>query len=169
MPSVPGNHKPKASVRTRAVAAAQHAERRAEMWRMRLAGRTQLEIAEHFGISQQAVSIQLRKALAERPATAIDEYRAVELDKLDRLEQVALGVLGNTHYVVSGGAVVYHTQDGEIAPLVDDAPKLAAIKAILQICAQRAALLGLNAPAKVAIEGRQVHYVIDGVDMSALR
>ena len=163
MPSVPGNHKPKASVRTRAVAAAQHA-RRAEMARL----------AEHPTGDRRTLRHPANKPSqsssarpSPTPATTIDEYRAVELDKLDRLEQVALGVLGNTTTSSPAGQSST-TQDGEIAPLVDDAPSSRDQGDPPDLRTARR-LLGLNAPAKVAIEGRQVHYVIDGVDISAIR
>lgn len=133
------------------------AERRAEMWRMRVNGQTQQEIGDHYGISQQAVSEQLRKAYTDRPAAAIDEYRAIELDKLDRAERAVLAVMTRQHVTVSGGSIVMTPDStGEMVPLLDDAPVLAAVDRLVKIAKHRADLLGLKAPTKISVEAESL-------------
>jgi hypothetical protein len=148
------------------------AERRAEMMRMIVNGHSQQQIAEHYGITQAAVSQQLKKANAERPAVAVDLRRMIESDKLDRLERVALAVMARRHYVVSSGEIVTipDPDAGRDVPLVDDGPILSAIKVLTAISRQRALLFGLNEPVKTDISGGvTVRYTVDGVDMEKLR
>lgn len=148
------------------------AERRAEMWRMRVNGLTQQEIGDHYGISQQAVSEQLRRAYSARPAAAIDEYRAIELDKMDRAERAVLEVLTRKHVTVSNGNIVM-TWDPilrEEIPLLDDAPVLAAVDRIVKIAKHRADLLGLQAPTKISVEaetlGQEIAELLHQLDTS---
>jgi len=140
------------------------------MWRLRVNGVTQAEIAARLGITQQAVSKELRRAVDARPATAIDEYRAIELDKLDRLERVVLAVLGRKHLVISGGNVmtIDDPDGGGPVPLIDDGPVLAAAKVLVALSARRAGLVGMDSQAKVSVADVQVRYTIDGVDLAAL-
>jgi predicted transcriptional regulator len=142
---------------TRAQREALMAERRAEMWRMRVTGSSQQDIADHFGITQSAVSQQLARAYRERPAAAIDEYRAVELDKLDRAERAVLAVMTRRHLTVSAGQIVMvEDADGVKEPLLDDAPVLTAVDRLVKIARHRADLLGLKAPVKVSVEAEQL-------------
>jgi hypothetical protein len=79
-----------------------------------------------------------------------DEVRALELDRLDQLQQVALAVMGADHPLVSEGRVVRVEQaDGTKVPLQDHGPVLAAMDRFLKIQDRRAKLLGLDAPTKV--------------------
>lgn len=127
------------------------------MWRMRVLGHSQQQIADHYGISQSAVSQQLSRAYKERPATAIDEYRAVELDKLDREERAVLGVMTRRHVTVSNGKIVMvKNEDGFEEPLLDAAPVLAAVTVLVKIARHRADLVGLKAPVKVSVEAEQL-------------
>lgn len=151
--------------------AVERAERDAEMWQMRVNGVTQSEIARRLGITQQAVSKALRRAFDRRQATSIAEYRAVELDKLDRLERAALAVMARRHYVVSGGNIVmiHDEEAGTDVPLLDDGPILAAIKALIGLSRRYSDLLGLDAPTKIDVNDIKINYTIDGIDMEALR
>lgn len=142
---------------TRAQREALMAERRAEMWRMRVLGHSQQQIADHYGVTQSAVSQQLARAYKDRPATAIDEYRMLELDKLDREERAVLGVMTRRHVTVSNGRVVtVKNEDGTDEPLLDDAPILNAVTVLVKIARHRADLLGLKAPVKVSVEAEQL-------------
>lgn len=134
------------------------AERRAEMWRMRVDGWSQQQIADHYGVTQSAVSLQLSKAYKERPAAAIDEYRTIELDKLDQAERAVLAVLRRRHVTVSQGRVVTLTDPdtGEPAPLLDDGPVLNAVDRLVALSRQRARLLGLEAPTRSIVEARNL-------------
>lgn len=135
-------------------------------------GHTQREIAEHYGITESAVSQQLKKANEECPAVAVDLRRRIESDKLDQLERVALGIMRRRHYLVSGGGIVTMLDEdsGQEVFLEDDMPTLRALQVLIQIAARRAALFGLDIPAKTHVSSEMtVRYEIAGVDMSALR
>lgn len=153
--------------------AAELADRRSEMLRLATHDRlTQAEIAARYGITQQAVSEQIRKAISERPTYAIDEYRAIESDKLDQAERLVRDVLSRRHFVVSQGRVVTmpDPDTGDPVPLVDDAPILNAVDRLVRISARRSALLGLDVPVKTDVGGDlTVRYEIGGVDLGALR
>lgn len=133
------------------------AERRAEMWRMRVTGHSQQQIADHYGITQSAVSQQLARAYKDRPATAIDEYRMLELDKLDQAERAVLAVLTRRHLTVSSGRIVtVANDDGVDEPLLDDGPVLTAVDRLVKIARHRADLIGLKASVKVSVEAEQL-------------
>jgi transposase len=155
---------------TRAQRDALLAERRAEMWRMRVDGWTQQQIAAHYGVSQSAVSQQLAKAYKERPAAAIDEYRAIQLDKLDQAEREALAVMRRRHYVVSQGRIVtaWSEETGQDEPLLDDGPILASIDRIVKISKRRSELLGLDAPTRISVEAERLADEITSMLTAAL-
>ncbi len=138
------------------------AERNTAMWKMRVNAHTQREIADHFGISQARVSQIFDEMLKERQQQGSDALRAFELDKLDQAEQAVLEVLRRHHVTVSNGKVMYL----EDAPMLDDAPVLAATDRLLRIAQRRAALLGLDAPQK--IETTSYDYTVNGVDAGKL-
>lgn len=127
------------------------------MWRMAINGQSQEEIGRHYGITQQAVSEQLRKANQERPARAVDEWRALTLDKLDRLERVVLAVMARKHPLVSGGRVVTVGPEGEETPLTDDGPVLAAVARIIEISKHRLDVVPrLKAATHLSVEAEQL-------------
>jgi predicted DNA-binding protein (UPF0251 family) len=143
------------SGRTRTQRAAELADRRAEMLRLYTVERlTQAEIADRYGVSQQAVSEQIRKAIADRPAYRVDEHRAIELEKLDEYERAARRVLVREHVTVSRGSIVtmYNEETGREEPLLDDAPALAAVDRLVRISQYRADLIGMKAPTRVSVE-----------------
>ncbi|NED75268.1 hypothetical protein G3I51_23680 [Streptomyces sp. SID9944] len=87
-----------------------------------------------------------------------------EAQQLDDLMAAALEVLERDHVVVSHGKVVCGP-DGE--PLLDDGPKLAAIREMRQIRESYRKLHGLDQPAQVALSGA-VRYEVVGVDPTDL-
>lgn len=143
--------------KTRTQRSAELAERRADMWRMAINGQSQEEIGRHYGITQQAVSEQLRKANQDRPARAVDEWRALTLDKLDRLERVVLAVMARKHPLVSGGRIVTTGPEGDETPLIDDGPVLAAVARIIDISKHRLDVVpGLKAATRLSVEAEQL-------------
>ena len=64
-------------------------------------------------------------------------------------------MLTSHHVTVDAGQIIYLSETDHVTgavtttPLLDDAPVLEAVKVKLQIAAQRAKLLGLNAPVKL--------------------
>lgn len=132
------------------------AARRAKAVTMRLAGASYQQIADELdyttrGAACQDISRALEANLAEQH-TAVEVHRETELQRLDILWADAWAVLKREHLTVSHGKVVYvpgDESDGEPKPLMDDAPVLQAIAALLKIQERRAKYLGLDAPTKV--------------------
>lgn len=149
------------------------AERREKAVKMRMAGARWPEVVEALGYaSTGAACTDVKRALEiarKDLALAVEDLREQELQRLDDLEATAREVLRRRHLLVQGGKVVrLEGEDGEPGePYEDDAPTLAAIDRLLKIGAQRAQLLGLNAPAKVEHTGK-VLYAVEGVNMDAL-
>lgn len=142
---------------------AQH--RRAEVMRLRRTGMTFEEIGTELGISKQAAWTLYKKTLASIPALEVSEYRAEQAERLDALLARANEVLAAEHITVQHGRVV--ERDGK--PLPDHGPILDAIKAVLDIEARRAKLLGLDTPVKQSVEvDGGIRYEIVGVDVSQL-
>ena len=135
------------------------AERDAEAARLRTRGWDYPRIAEHLGFAGRsgayAAVQRALKLTVEEPAA---EVRAMELERLDRLYEAAVGVLERHHVTVSQGRVVQ--LDGE--PLPDDGPVLQAIDRLLKIQERRARLLGLDAAQKMDVSGN-VSYTVVGV------
>ncbi|MFD8667068.1 hypothetical protein ACFV1U_16945 [Streptomyces microflavus] len=124
------------------------AQRDAEAARLRTQGWTYQRIADHLGFKQRADAYNaVKRVLDATVREAGEDIRALELERLDRLEAAANEVLEREHVTVSNGRVV--ALDG--APLPDDGPVLAAIDRLLKIQERRAKLLGLDAPTKQAI------------------
>lgn len=128
------------------------AERRARVLAMRVEQRPYREIAITLGISEDVAAKDYERAVEAR-RTALDAQRnvavAIELAKLDALEQAAWKVLRARHLLAQQGRIV---TDGNGVPLEDDAPTLAAIDRILKIAERRARLLGLDAPLRAKVE-----------------
>ncbi len=129
------------------------AARRTRVVRMRTQGVPYAVIAAELGVSEETAKKDWQRALGElrrdQAATA-DEARTLEAAKLDAAECEAWRVLRAAHVMISGGRIVLG-DDG--VPLPDDGPVLAAIDRLLRVSARRAALLGLNAPARIEATG----------------
>jgi len=80
-------------------------------------------------------------------------HRALELLKLDELEQDVNRVLKAAHVTVNNGKVIYDPISDSHSPLLDDDPVLRAAVVRLRIADRRAKLLGLDAPTKVEQSG----------------
>jgi hypothetical protein len=61
--------------------------RRALALELRLSGMRQQDIAEQIGVGQPRVSRMIKQALAEREAAGVDRLRAVEYERLERLNR----------------------------------------------------------------------------------
>lgn len=110
-------------------------------------------------VSATSVRELIREESARRVDPKIDAWRAIvverieaALPRLDRLEEVALGVLEKHHITVNNGRVIM--LDGE--PLADYGPVLAAVDRLVKIEGERAKnaeqlrkLYGLDAPTRV--------------------
>jgi hypothetical protein len=124
-------------------------ERREKCVKLRAIGASYSMIGAQLGISAQRAHRCVTEALnaqAARQSSTTEQYRDVELERLDMAQRKVMAVLERSHVYVSGGKIVY---DGKIQ-LIDDAPVLAAVDRLVRISERRAHLLGLDAAMKVA-------------------
>lgn len=141
------------------------AERDAAAARLAAQGRKYQQIAEELGYhgkgdAWRAVQ-RCRKAALK---TAGAELIAAEAAQLDDLYVAALEVLERDHYAHGNGKVV--TMDG--VPVLDDGPKLAAIRELRQIRESYRKLTGADAAQKINVDGA-VRYEVVGVDPADLK
>ncbi|MFC9752994.1 hypothetical protein [Streptomyces sp. NPDC056921] len=121
------------------------AQRDAEAALLRSKGWTYPRIAAELGYGHRADAYNaVQRVLKETVREVGENVRALELERLDRLEAAANEVLEREHVTVSNGRVV----DLQGAPIPDAGPVLAAIDRLLKIQERRAKLLGLDAPLK---------------------
>jgi len=135
------------------------AARDAEACRLRARNLTYRQIADELSIDVRAAYDGVQRALKDTLQEPADDLRRLELERLDELAQRARGVMDATHYVVDKGAVV----EWAGAPLVDDAPILAAVDRLLKVQERRARLLGLDSPQRVSIDAQQLGEDIKGM------
>ncbi len=130
------------------------ADRRVRALELRKAGASYRAIGRELDISEAQAHRDVKAALAklaELEQASAEEYRTMELLRLDGLALAASRILTSPHPLVSGGKVLSgFTGKGMAIGLTDDGPKLAAIDRLLRISESRRKLLGLDAPAKVA-------------------
>ena len=93
------------------------------------------------------------------------ELIASEAAQLDDLFVAAMEVLERDHVVVSHGHIV---KDDDGQPILDDGPKLAALREMRQIRESYRRLFGVDQPAKVEHSGG-VKYEVVGVDVEDLK
>lgn len=126
---------------------------------------TYQQIAEAVGYSHKSEAWRAvqkcRQAVIQKAGA---ELISAEAAQLDDLFVAALEVLERDHVLVSHGKVVYGA-DGK--PLLDDGPKLAAIREMRQIRESYRKLHGLDQPTQVAVSGA-VRYEVVGVDPADL-
>ncbi|WP_157872129.1 hypothetical protein [Streptomyces silaceus] len=149
------------------ITTAAHDERAAAAARMR-AGNPKLtyqQIADAVGYSNKGEAWRaIQKCRQAVLQSAGAELIASEAAQLDDLFVSALEVLERDHVVVSHGKVVTGA-GGE--PLLDDGPKLAAIREMRMLRESYRKLYGLDQPAQVAVSGA-VRYEVVGVDAADL-
>lgn len=133
---------------------------------MRAAGRTWQTIADTLGYTDTGNAQRgFHQALAETKAPRVDEARAEMVLQIDHLYAKAMAVLEARHYKINDGELVrIPDENGELHPLVDNAPVLHAIREINGLMTRKARLLGLDAPAKIQAEVSGVRVTIDGAE-----
>src|SRR5690606_32404195 len=121
-----------------------------EAWDLRTKGYRLKDIAGMQGCGEQAVAARLKwwreegsKAESETGQSIIEYHRALDLDRIE--------------YYLSVLRIPVAEGDAE------------AIKLSGKLLEQKAKLIGSNAPVKVAVEAKQTHYKIEGVDLGALK
>ena len=151
-------------------------DRDAELVKLRREGWTFEAIGARFDFTRQFAHKRYWQLMKEHVASEVSEYRAEQLDRYDWLIREAVAVLGRDHVVISQGRVMREgkpeideesgeavIREGHGSPLLDDGPKLAAIREIRAIEAQRTELLGTKTPVKVEIGGgTTVRYELPG-------
>jgi hypothetical protein len=131
------------------------AEREANIARsieLRIAGLSLAQIGRELGVTEATACKYVKTALSrlnERALDNADHLRAIELERLDKLQRAAERVLSKNHVIISGGKVVCNGD----AQLTDDGPVLQAIDRLLRIAESRRRLLGLDSPARVEHSG----------------
>jgi AcrR family transcriptional regulator len=129
---------------------ANFAEEQRLCYQLRLRGLSIRQIADETGMSPSTVHRRIECEIRETVQPLAEQVRALELDRLDQLQQVALAVMNADHPLVSDGRVVRtELPDGTKVALQDHGPVLAAMDRFLKIQDRRAKLLGLDAAVKV--------------------
>ncbi|MGW1463852.1 hypothetical protein ACWCPT_05790 [Streptomyces sp. NPDC002308] len=128
---------------------------------LRAQGRGYKEIAAELGYSSKGDAWRgVERAKADVAREPVARLVQTEAAQLDELYTAALEVLERDHVMVSHGKVV-RGEDGQ--PLLDDAPKLAAIRELRAVRESYRKLFGIDAPARVSIDAQQL-----GAEISAL-
>jgi hypothetical protein len=136
-------------IRTPEIAArdAQAAALRAEHW-------TFQAIADELGFSDKSDARHaVRRALRDIVQGPAEKLVASEAERLDSLYEEALEVLQRDHVTVSHGKIIRDEDDN---PILDDAPKLAAIDRLVKVRESYRKLLGLDAPSRVSVDAQQL-------------
>lgn len=135
-------------------------QRDAEAASLRADGKTYREIATALGYCDKKEAWRAcERAKADVIREPAERLIAVEASLLDDLYVSALEVLERDHYAHSNGRIVT-LADGQ--PVLDDGPKLAAIRELRQIRESYRRLHGLDAEKKVNISGG-VRYEVVGI------
>ena len=133
------------------------AARDAEATRLRSRGWTYQRIADELGISKASAHDAVQRALRDTLTEPADDARQLELARLDAMYGAVLKVLETKHVTVSHGKVIeLPDSSGELVPLEDDGPVLAAVDRLLRIQERRAKLLGLDVPARLSVDAENI-------------
>jgi hypothetical protein len=122
-------------------------------------GTTYEELAQLFGYAHRSdakKAIERAKADVARPA--VTRLIATESEELDALYTEACAILRRRHITVSHGKVIMwqNPDTGEDEPLLDDGPKLQAIRVALDVRKAYEELHGLKQPSRVSIDAQQL-------------
>lgn len=139
--------------------------RDAQAVELKAEGKTFAEIATALGYADKGHAWRgVQRALDAVTREPAERLIQVESEQLDLLYATALEILAHDQAIVSHGLVVYG-DDG--SPLVDDGPKLSAIREARQIRESYRKLHGLDAEKKVQLSGG-IKYEVVGVSAEDL-
>jgi hypothetical protein len=128
--------------------------RDAEAVTLRAQGLGFRQIADQLGYADKGEAWRgvqrARKTILQAPTEALIR---VEAEQLDELYTAALEVLERDHVMVSHGRIVCD-DDGE--PLLDDGPKIAAIRELRGLRESYRKLFGLDAPSRVSVDAEKL-------------
>lgn len=127
----------------------EQAENDSKAVRLRAQGASYPAIARALGYRDAGGAYKaVQRALAAVPEPAVEELRAIQGEELDQLQREAWKIIATPHLKVSNsGRVAVHPQTNE--PLLDTAPAVAAINALVRISDRRAKLYGTDMPTRV--------------------
>lgn len=147
------------------------AQRDADAAALRAKGWTYQRIANELGFASKGKAHEgVARAFRDIPSEDSEEAKRLDLERIDRLIEVAWDVLERLHVSVSDGHVVRRqigverdeqgvvTLDGQGQPipvyeeLLDDGPTLNAIDRISRLLERRAKIIGYEAPARSRVE-----------------
>jgi hypothetical protein len=141
-------------------------QRDADAARLRSEGKTYQQIADALGYYDRGHAWRgIQRARRMVLSDPVNELMEVESARLDELYVAALDVLERDHITVSHGQIV---RDEDGVPLLDDGPKLAAIRELRHLRESFRKLRGLDQPAKVSVSGG-LKYEVVGVDPEDLK
>jgi hypothetical protein len=148
----------------------EQAQRDAQAADLRADGHTLQHIADTLGYSDRSAARRgIQRALRDIVQGPAERLLALHMDRLELLYAAATDILERDHPVVSHGKVVTmpDPETGEEKPLIDDGPKLAAIREARSTLDAFWSLTGMKQPAKVQVSGG-VRYEVVGVDPADL-
>lgn len=129
-------------------------ERRAEAYRMWITGKTQAFIADHFGIDQTTVSLDLKAYRDSIPAEDRDQMRRDQVQRLQGLRESMYELATKDGTPVTAGKDGYIVNDPITGAVVRDySLRVQATREISKLDEREAKLLGLNAADKVELSG----------------
>ncbi|MGH3586136.1 MAG: hypothetical protein ACRDQ0_07405 [Pseudonocardia sp.] len=140
------------------------ARRDAAAVKLRDEGHTLQEIADELGYCDKGeASRAIRRAFADVAREPVESLTRALLAQLEDLTDATLEILERDHLAHSHGQLVVG-RDGE--PLLDDGPKLAAIREARQLNESIRKLVGADAPSRVSVEaerlGAEILAMLDG-------
>jgi hypothetical protein len=147
------------------------AQRDADAAALRAKGWTYQRIANELGFASKGKAHEaVQRAFADIPTEDVEAAKRLDLERIDRLIEVAWGVMERLHITVSDGRVVGRKigverdedgielldKDGNTIPvyedILDDGPALNAIDRINRLLERRARIIGYDAPSRSRIE-----------------
>jgi hypothetical protein len=142
-------------------------ERDQMIWRDKVAGWTNPDLAEKYGLSVRRIEMIISKARGAVSVTAAD-LRADFLAQLDHNRKAAQAIVdaGPAPAFSSKGDQLWarESMDSvEVTPVVDHAARLAAMREIVNIQARAAKLGGLDAAERAEVD-TTVRYVVEGAE-----
>lgn len=127
------------------------AARDAEAARLKSQHWTFQQIANELGYTNRSSAYAaVARALAAVPAADVAELRRVSVGEIDFLSASALEILDHEHPHVSQGGKLVFDEDGN--RLLDDGPKLAAIRELRMLNERRGRILGSDSPVRSKVE-----------------
>lgn len=136
-------------------------ERDAAAAGLRADNKTYQQIADELGYSSKGDAWRgVQKAKADVAREPVAKLIQTEAAQLDDLYVAALDVLERDHVFVSHGKIV---KDDQGVPILDDGPKLNAIRELRAIRESYRKLFGADAPSRVSIDAQQLGAEIDAL------